>query len=455
MIIQIKQRKSVGNLCKMTELNDLFDNCLIKVFDYCQIDTLVAVAQTCKRFKQIAERYNFPKFTQYECLVYSPSVDKEIIKFTGKHLRKLAVTFSERTVMSPVNRDEYCEFLVQNVGSNIRELKIECDGIRIPPIELLAPILRQLEGLELLFQSYAEQGDFDYVGLMPNKKTYLVDLAALCPNLQRLIYNGLNKFPPNFGTFNKLQSLTVSTCYRYQWEIQNFLEKNVQITQVRFHHYTGADQYIVFNNLTRNLNGLENLHIAVPLITDWSPQLLEFHRLQKLKILRLEYVRENVNDLLVNSTNLKHLTSLSVYGCYKYEISGPETICQQQTLVQIAKKLLNLETFHVSLPSTKEVSWDRQTVIDFVRFATKLQAVHFQKLNFECTSAFTRDLVKARNTANPNAEPLEMGAGGAQFHSTIDHLESFRYGSVTDFFTTEQEPDVQRYLKNITVAKLL
>lgn len=442
----------------MVKFLDLFDNCLIKVFDYCEIDTLVAVAETCKHFKWIVEKFNLPKFKQYECLVYSPSVDKAIIKSIGKHIQKLAVTFSVRTVMSPVNREEYCEFLVQHVDANIRELKIESDGISIPPIESLAPILEKLNVLKLSFQSYAEEGDFDYVGLMPNKNTYTVDLAVLCPNLQELIFEGLNRFPPNCSTFKRLESLTVRTSFRYNWEIDYFLRKNVQITKVRFYHCIGAEQYINFENLTRDSINLEKLHVAIPVIRDWSPQMLqlhELHRLQNLKYLCLEYVRRNLNDLLINSTKLKHLTSLSIYGCYQYEIDGTKTICQQQTLVRVARELENLETFYVCLPSTKEVSWDRQTVTDFVRFATKLQAVHFQKFNFERTSKFTRDLVEARITANPNAEPLEIGSGGERFYSAIEHLQSFSYGSDTNFFITEQEPEVQRYLKNMTMARLL
>lgn len=397
----------------MTELLNLPDDCLIKVLTYCEIETLIVVRKTCKHLKRIVETYNFPKITEYISFDSSPrSADTSVIKCIGQHLRKLSVTFDKEPF---VNSNDYCEFLVQNVGTNIRNLEIVSDGQVIPSLELLAPILNQLDILKLSFQRVAEDAEDIY---WPSKKTYTVDLAVMCPNLLEFGFNGNHRFPPNCSSFKRLQSLTVNTYCQYNKEIDKFLEKNPQIKQLCFGCGSeGPSEYIDFDKFTQNFVNLEELNISVGLIQywSWSPQM--FSRLQKLQNLRLTDVRNNVNEILANLTQLKQLTSISVYLTSR--INRIPTIICQQTLVQLARELENLQLFYIWQPLSEEVIWDRTTVIDFVRFATKLKVVNFQNFNFECTSKFITDLVDARKFSNPNAEPLEIGTDDNNFHSTV------------------------------------
>lgn len=172
----------------MTELVDLPDHCLIMVFNYCEIDTLVDLTLSCKRIKTIVETYNIPKITEYRYTLCDTATDKAIIKRVGKQLRKLSVNFDFDFNETSVRR--YCEFLVKHVGKNIRNLKIESSGESIPPLELLATILERLEELELSFCKYDGDASYEYG---PEKQTYMVDLAALCPNLEKLLFHGINR----------------------------------------------------------------------------------------------------------------------------------------------------------------------------------------------------------------------------------------------------------------------
>lgn len=395
------------------EILHLIDDCLTHVLSYCDIETLITVHKTCKRFKWIVETYNFPKITEYVSLDASPrSADKSALKCVGKHIRKLSVTFSNKPF---VNSNDYCEFLVQNIGTNIRNLEIVSDGHVIPSLELLSPILNQLDVLKLSFQREAEDAEDVY---WPSKKTYTADLAVMCPNLLKLTFNGMHRFPPNCSAFRKLESLIVYTYCQYNREIDIFLEKNPQITQVRFGDVGGVREYIDFDNFTQNFVNLKKLCISMSLIRygSWEPQM--FGRLQKLQTLRLTSVRSHLNEILANLTQLKQLTSISLDLTSR--VGGVTTIISQQTLVQIARELGSLRFFYIWQPTYKEVFWDRNTVIDFVRCATNLKVVNFQHFNFECTSKFIRDLVDARKFSNPNAEPLEIGTDDNNLQSAIE-----------------------------------
>lgn len=393
---------------KMMELMSLGDHCLIKVFTYCDIETLLSISKTCKYLKWIVETFNYPKIKKY--ISYSDtarSTDKSIIKCVGKYIQQLSVTFGKKSF---VKSNDYCEFLVQNIGTNIRNLEIVSDGEVIPSLELLPSILNQLDVLKLSFQREAEDA------YQPSKKTYSVDLAIMCPNLQKFEFSGYHRFPPNCSSFSRLESLTVYTYCQYNREIDIFLEKNPQITEVCFGS-DGAKEYINFDDFTQNFVNLKKLNVSMRLIQygSWSPHI--FGRLEKLHTLRLTYVRNNFNEILSNIAQLKQLTSISVD--LTSSIGGVTTTICQQTLVRIGRELENLQFFYIWQPIYKEISWDRNTVIDFVRCATNLKAVNFQHFNFECTSIFIRDLVDARKFSNPNAEPLEIGTDDNNFDSMM------------------------------------
>ncbi len=381
----------------MTEFLDIFDDCLIKVFSYCDIKTLCSVVQTCKRLKLIVDTYHFPKFTAYRSVAGRDN--HEVIKHIGRYFRQLSVWFEDTPPR--FNIDNYCKLLVKNVGTNIRQLEIVSDGVIIPPLELFVPILKQLDVLELSFQQQRYTED-DWNFYLSCKKTYDMDLAVLCPNLQELIFNGTHRFPPNCSPFTRLKSLRVCCNHLDKYVIDNFLQNNPQLTEVCLYESAGCDQFLNFDNLSQNLVNLETLRIAEPQFRygSWSPQML--CRLQKLKILRLE-IRENFNEILLSVTKMKSLTSISMELGYNTEVP---TTCQQ-SFVQIARELDDLQFFYIrKFPSG--VGWDRKTIIEFVRFGSKLRAVCFQRLNFGYSLTFIRDLVVARIAANPNAGALEI-----------------------------------------------
>lgn len=388
------------------EFLDLFDSCLITVFSYCDVETLNALSQTCKRLEQTVEACHFPIFPKYVCRA---GIDHAVIERFGKYIRNLGVSFDDRLRPLKINiRDywvDYCEFLVRNVGDSIKTLEIISDGSMIPPLEFLAPILERLNGLGLMFQRDCHEADEIYY---PSKKTYAMDLAALCPNLEELTFSGNHRFPPNCRTFSRLKSLTISSEFQHRYEIDEFLDNHPQLTQICFYGSPCDDQFINFDNLTRNMVNLEKLRIAVPQFrysdgVRWAPHMLG--RLQKLKTLRLDYVNEHFNEILAaNLTSLTELTSITMYLTGNVEV----TAMWQQAFVQIARDLKKLQFFNIYQQFTNKLFWDRNTVIDVVRLGLKLQAVHFQKLNFQYTADFLIDLVEARKSANPNAEPLQI-----------------------------------------------
>lgn len=391
------------------EFLDLIDDCLNKVFSYCAVETLLALSQTCKRLERTVKACHFPIFPKYRCRA---GRDNAVIERFGKYIRDLCVSFEEEP--RPINIVDYCTFLVRNVGENIQKLEIISDGIIIPPLELLAPILQRLDVLGLRFERYGYEPSEDVY--IPNKKTYSMDLAALCPKLAEFTFCGPHRFPPNCQTFSRLKSLTICSDYQHRYEIDEFLGKNSQITQICLYRCPGSDQYIDFDNFTLNLVNLEKLRIAVPQFRygSWTPQMLD--RLRKLKILHLECVSEHFNEILAaHLTNLTELTAISMYLTDEITVTA---MCQQ-AFVQIAKDLKNLQFFYICQQFMKEVCWDRNTVIDFVRRGSKLQAVYVQQLNFPYTADFMRDLVEARKSANPNARPLKIQTDDKYFHAAL------------------------------------
>lgn len=392
----------------MIEFLDLCDDCLIKVFSYCDIETLLALSETCKRLKRTVETCHSPILPEYRSRA---GMNNAVIKRFGRYIRQLCVSFEEEP--RPIKIGDYCTFLAQTVVEKIRKFEIISDGIVIPPLELLAPILERLDVLVLRFQRYGFDAEDEY---SPSKKTYTMDLAVLCPNLKELMFYGPHRFLPNCSSFSRLKLLTICSDYGHRYEIDEFLDRNSQLTQICFYHCPGSYQYIDFDNFAKSLVNLEKLRIAVPQLRygpqSWQQQL---GRLQKLKILRLDFVSEHLNEILANLTNLKELTSISVHVTYQIEVTA---ICQQQC-VQIAKECKNLEFFYILPQFLKKVSWDRNSLIEFVRSASKLQAVHFEKLNFQYTADFIRELVEARKSANPNAKPLKIATDDEYFNAAL------------------------------------
>lgn len=126
-------------------LTDLNDECLFKLFKYCSIESLVALAECCSQFRRIIKSKNYENIRDYECEIWVRENEEQfraelinhgkIFQNIGQYVRSLTIWINseelpDEDLKSKVEKEIYFIFQLKMAGptdSNAIILKFQYD----------------------------------------------------------------------------------------------------------------------------------------------------------------------------------------------------------------------------------------------------------------------------------------------------------------------------------------
>lgn len=271
--------------CFILKLND---DCLIELFKYFDLETLVKLSNVCTRFRTLLNTYNFPKIKAHTMYVYHASVSvlRQTMKCIGAHLVHLFLRY-QKYGEDPENylNEEHIERttykILQYITSNLTKLTIRNPPGRKPSnkmMELFIPAFRQITFLE-----WDAEFDCDTIE----------SLQISCPHLETLILRKRNFSCQNCHNTAKLHwpSLNSLEIFQYMAELnlpcqrffERFIQENSQLKRLKLTN-VNHDLFQIIAQCSQNLEQLEILQNFDLCSIHSKPTLDQLNNLNSLKI---------------------------------------------------------------------------------------------------------------------------------------------------------------------------
>lgn len=406
----------------MTEFLDLNDDCLERVFNLCDVETIVNVSKVCKRLNALVTQFQFPKQTTFTCNIRSYTCEEricEILNCIGKYLIELKICQTSEIFL-------FYRFLGRIIDAErFRKLSIRTPHLSEASLQAIEPILWRLEELELRIAN-TDLDDDD------------LDLLSRCPNLRRLHIQWDTSFIQNSGAWPRLQELSLGdNDYISDDTFRDFMQNNPQLRKLKIGAFYCDIQ---LNDIAQHLINLKQLVIFQNYSDLSVDSVLELAKLRHLQRLVLRNVRTSDFEGIVNSaTKLNGLIELQLQAefdqCSDDEIYEPE----QQIIFNIALQMPQLQVFGISFCKLKV-----ETILEFLRFVEHLREIHIHDCDFMLTPDNINAMIKIRSKHRNRIDPLLV---------YVDFVDSFTHEvshSLTiDWFSFEKKKKVQLKLVSI------
>ena len=363
---------------KIFKLNE---DCLLHLFKFLDLVSLVNMADVCKLFNRLLHQYSFPRFRTYSVLCHRKNTlaqTRRELLCIGRHISDLSfrADYDHKKEGNTRNHcvdngrsSKFLKVIAQSVGHNIRRAYFNFGFCDVNRIATITPLLQNLESLQI--GDWTEQPAND------------IDFPALCPNLIEFKVDILMPMRVYCKPWPSLRNLSVVRNYKLQPEtlVYIFLQ-NPQLTCLEFGVYDG-NYGTLFTVITNQLSGLEKLMIVINqrgrnnFAGDFN-DLGELHLLREFTLsgLRMGSLKGIIDHLAIFS----NLREIRLIGDYVYlEIRNYE-----QSLVNLAQKLSLLEELKLVRIPVKE-----ETLVDIVRFSRKLKVLRIH----DCKLIFSDDLI--------------------------------------------------------------
>lgn len=380
----------------MPELLDLSDNCLERVFDYCDAPAIVSLSKVCTRFNALVTSNHFPKQTKF--VAYFGINEEECIELfdmLGQYLIQLDIHDTSNTL-------EFYRAIARSVGQQLRKLTIyRVLGMSEELLQTLAPTLQCLEELKLNVMEDCSDA---------------LELRARCSNLRRLDMQWNTKFM-NTEHWPRLEEFVLDNELVDGKQFREFLENNRQLQKLKI----GCLNYDL--QLSEILQYMVNLNELVVFqnYSDLSPDsILALQQLPQLKRLVLKNILSDFEEIATNATKLSGLVDLQLHAdcdsgvvdciaasvddddnedetCTNYEYYDLNPQC----LIGIAHEMPQLQVFGISNCKLKN-----ETVLEFIQSAENLREIHIHCTDFKLTTDAVIAIANARGENAKQNGPL-------------------------------------------------
>lgn len=280
----------------MTEFLDLNDNCLDRIFDFCDVKTNVTLSEVCVRFNSILEQWQFPKQAQFQFCIRSDECEEnasKIIKCIGMHLVDLSIIYHQTSNPFPFYR---C--VSSFVGPRIRKLSIHSLKLSETSIGELGPVLPHIEELEVRTTGLQDCDDID------------LTLRSRCPNLRKLLYLCNTPFIQNALAWPRLENLSLGyNITMNQNTFVEFMQNNRQLRTLKIRANRGTN----LKDIADNLLNLRELTIFSYWTSLCPEKLIELRKLTDLQRIALRFVKHsNFNQILETLPELNTLIDIRI-----------------------------------------------------------------------------------------------------------------------------------------------
>lgn len=389
-------------------LDQLNDDCLLTLFDYCDNQSLVSLSDTCKKFSNLLKNYyNFSKVektfeivkdeAEYKMSMTLANVRK-MLRLIGPHFDKMVLRFVDRQLYDAKTKNEYSKIIqrfLHEIGkcsknmTSIRELTLAVQICEVNFIQSIEPIFKNLHTLHLAFYQYDQNYD-----------DFNVDFTELCPNLRRLEIH--SRVPWSIflrRPLSSLQSLGAGgplTEHSYL-----FFAFNPQLKCL--------DKCIISDSqLPQLVDLLPNIEELGLSFLTWEislDNLLELRTLDHLTKLRLAMIpNDHVSDVIECFTGFGNLRELMLSFRSDELAEGRDPVNQnQESLITLAQALKNLEVFRLD-----NVKLSDATVVKFLQFSIKLKSLHLYGCDVFATESLVTKLANVRKSSNRETGKLQL-----------------------------------------------
>lgn len=246
--------------CSILNIND---DCLLKLFQYLDLDSLVQLSLCCTRLQYLLHRFCFTKIKTHTVFVYQAPVNllRQTLKCIGPHLESISLRYHKymnapQNYMEAEHEERVTFKILQNIGPKLTKLIIrQPTGQMLTSkiVKLFVPIFQQITILE-----WDSEFNCDTIQ----------DLQALCPCLTSLILKkriftcksdhetaGLDwSSLTNVETFQYMSSLD-SPCQQF---FERFIQSNPQLKRLKLTN-VNENLFWVISQFSQNLEYLEML----------------------------------------------------------------------------------------------------------------------------------------------------------------------------------------------------
>lgn len=368
-------------------LIELNVDCLLKLFEYCGIETLMTLSDVCRMLRVLIVDKVLPKVKEYECCIYCDGErSKKIICHIGPYLRRLDIKCYE--FFRKENYISYLQDFSINIGENIREMTLILPDFPAELIEILAPSFKCLQSLKICTRHNKQKNDIDF--------------RAACPNLLHFYLGMETPFTANMQTWCRLESFALGdNCHKSitKSTLLQFMSNNPQLKRLKISTRDGVWKIQDIIDRLPKLEQWTIMHDGGSLRAELH-LLDDFKRLIDLRIMRVP--TENFDEIVSVLPKCRKLRHLKLQACNSSKaVYKPN----QAHIFDLAHRLKHLETFEISY-----CRLDEALVLEFIQAAAGLKELHIHNCWLELTEEFIQNIIRVRSSLNlgKDAEPLRI-----------------------------------------------
>lgn len=348
-------------------LNRLPEHCLIEIFNYIQIDSLVSVTKVCDRFNAIVRNHVYP--LKRKVALNLSEGDLGLVWYTILNVLRYAkfVLLEKIPCCGVRNMERLTDVFSKNLNANL--VRLDLLGVLITDrlFEQLKPALKNLKILK-------------WNRIHPEDVALERDFVSWCPALEQLNISTPMNFDDNSAKWTSLRSATL-LCY-FDKLFPQFCANNTQLTRLKICIF---DRFAMVREICDNLANLVNLKIYFHGFSSAS-HFRDLFKLKQLKALRLVAHQSGDGDYSLLLNEIGKLPLLK-----KLEIDFSCHIDRHFDLEALASKLVHLEWFHISV-----FGLTKPKLLSFIKLAPKLTALIMDTRDLALSDKLIEKIAKIR-----------------------------------------------------------
>lgn len=381
----------------------LDDKCFLQVIKYLDRDSIINLYETCNKFKGYIDQHNcFQRFQKFTILVdwsasgYESTLNLKLntraLRYIGQHVTHL---HANRFWMCKHDSIPYLRTLAQFLGPNLQKAHLFFDVLNGNRISIIAPILRNLETLDIdLSVGHTSKEDIDFqdycpklVELMVGPEIPFIRSCKPWPSLKHLsLYHlpGSSTLASFIQQNPQLTSLGIPASISV---IRAIVDHLPMITKLSIYQGEGGDALIV--DCLGHLRNLTEIKLDADLMVMGLERILNC--LATLPLLRKISLRSS--RFLIDMYNRDERKNF------------------ERALLNLAEQSNNLEQFRIG-----EISISEPTLVELIRVARlkglkmlNYKPYYYNPIVYEprITDELIPNIVDAlRLDRSPSTEPL-------------------------------------------------
>lgn len=336
----------------------LNEDCFLHLFKFLDVDSLINTSEVCKMFHTLIHRYRFPNVHRFDVNNTAAAISMPLRKMR-RTLRCIGPYITELKYQNAncLRQKKFLQILANYIGPNLRRAEFRNSSLcEDNHIFIIAPILQNLEYLEIY--------DFDY------NQHDEIDFEAICPNLIEL------NLKVNMGLdlcckpWSRLRHLNIINNERLHTQtFISWMEHNPQLLTLEFSTF---ESDLRLKAIAANLTQLQKLTLDS---LDWNlagwhlVHLTGLQNLAEINLQTLDY--QHLRGIFDGLATFKQLQRISLHAYRPEDEMQAGEQDYERSMVDVAQQLPHLHEF-----SIKSISITPSNLMDFVQWATQLKVLH-------------------------------------------------------------------------------